>query len=146
MRVLKKRVDGVVQNYHKKPKEDEEYWKQKPVLTEREINLIKNRINSGRYKRFVRDDGWELTPEQNQKGYKWLMSLYKTPRGVEREKMPYGYREMRALDTFLKITLIDWYSTASYGQRDWYVPYYRVEGGAGSFGYCVYGGEIHILG
>ena len=64
---------------------------EKGFLTEKEVNLIKNRMNAGErvdlsymYDQ-INDtgDGMLLTTEQNHKGYNWLMNQWKTPRGIE---------------------------------------------------------------
>jgi hypothetical protein len=126
----------------------------KKTLTEQEVNLMMRRINSGKLATLHEnrqlshvqvkfpDEGFKLTKSQQEKGYKWLMNLWKTPRGIERKNNPFGWREQDVLDNFEEIRLIDVYSDRGY----YYVPYYRVESKDSSFEYCIYGGQIHILG
>ena len=68
----------------------------KKLLTEKELLLVKSRINCKRVDIDdipFNDDGYKLTKEQKLKGYNWLMNLWKTPRGIERKNNPFGYRE-----------------------------------------------------
>ena len=127
--------------------QDEDSWKAKETLTEQEVNLIKRRLNAGKLdaSEMWKDDGWKLTPEQNAKGKEWLFKLYKTPRGVERENMPYGYRETAILDSLEEIRLKEFYDAGN-AYVSFYVPEYVAYGAEGSFEYYVSGGEIHIIG
>ena len=125
----------------------------KSFLTEDEINLIKNRANRGDksdmeefYEIVNTDGGYEISPEQTEKGYGWLMNLYKTPYGKERKNNPFGLREMDILDNFDRFKIIEFYNAGN-AYRDYFVPYYEVISKDGrSFEYARYGGEIHILG
>lgn len=126
-------------------------WK-KGYLTEREISLIKLRKNRGEkidlsptYDANNKGYGFDLEKGQIKKGYDWLMNLYKSPKGKIRINCPYGYREIHVLETFEKITLVDFYDSGNSWVK-FYVPYYRVIGKDNTFEYCVYGGVIHILG
>jgi hypothetical protein len=120
----------------------------KGYITEKELSLLHARKNRGEkvdipWEKF----DWEipLTKEQNKKGYDWLMDLWKTPKGKERKNNPFGYREQSVLEDFDQMYFMDWYAP---GRSEWVVPYYRVKSksGGNTFEYCVYGGEIHILG
>lgn len=126
----------------------------KGYLTEREIYLIKNRKNRGEiidlkplYDSLDNGDnmGFKLELCQVNKGFKWLMNLYVSPTGKIRSSNPYGYREIAVLKSFKDIRIIDYYDSGNQFVK-FYVPYYRVIGGYGTFDYCVYGGIIHILG
>lgn len=122
-------------------------WK-KGYLTEAEVNLLKNRMNRGEkvdLQPLYDAEEMNLTPDQVKKGFNWLWNLYKTPKGKERSRHPFGYREIRALESFKTITLIDFYNAGN-AYRDFYVPFYAVNGKEGFFEYAVYGGELHILG
>lgn len=90
-------------------------------------------------------EGFTLSKEQNEQGYAWLMSLWKTPAGRERKENPYGYREQEALENFSHCTLVDRWSAGSYHRYE--VPVYDVwtKDGYG-FQYYVWGGKINIVG
>ena len=129
----------------------------KGYLTEGEILLLKNRLNGVNNAKFTThdipfpDEGFKLTKEQTEKGYNWLMSQWKTPKGKERKNNPFGYREQAVLEKFKEFRLIDFYDASNYYMTQLgikaYHPYYWViaEDGSG-FQYTLYGGEIHILG
>lgn len=119
----------------------------KTELTEREVLLMKRRINSKKITvqealEAMPDDGWALTQEQTEKGRKWLTNQWKTPLGVERVNNPFGYREQAAIQTLRSFKLVDFYSP----RGNYYYPVYRAEGTEGSFTYTVIGGDILILG
>jgi len=131
---------------------------EKGYLTEREVLLVKNRLNKmdGEFKHydipFPEDgSGFMLTPEQVEKGRYWLFNRWQTPRGKERKNNPFGYREQRVLEDFETIKLVDFVNRANYTQTQYgiraYQPYYRVIGSDGStFEYLVWGGKCEILG
>ena len=76
----------------------------KGYLTEREILLLKARLNRGEdvdLSAIYSSDGFAITEEQTKKGYDWLMNQWKTPRGVERKNNPFGFREEDILDNFI---------------------------------------------
>lgn len=120
----------------------------KITLSEQEVNLLMRRINDRKIKpsdvyRIKNGTGYKLTQAQNNKGYRFLMNAWKTPRGVERTNNPFGYREWTILEKFREIKLIDVYSP----RGNYYYPYYRVYAKDGdSFEYVYYAGQIHILG
>ena len=75
------------------------------VITEQEINLLKNRSNKLNF------DVWDyniedvqVTNEQMQKGFTWLVNLYKSPTGKERKNNPFGYREIEVITSMQKGT------------------------------------------
>lgn len=120
----------------------------KMSLTERDVNLLKRRLNDGSLKItqvHFPEDGFRLTKDQNDKGYRWLMNLWKSPTGRERSNSPYGYRETDILEKFEEIRLIDFYDAGNYIFH-FYVPFYEVIGNNNGFQYAVYGGKINILG
>lgn len=118
------------------------------VITESEINLIRNRAN--KYQEAPKIEleypGLELTPEQTKKGYDYLMDQWKSPTGKVRENNPFGSREEAILENFDRFTLVDFYDAGNAYHKS-YVPYYRVYSKDGDyFEYAYYGGEVHILG
>lgn len=122
------------------------------VLTEKDCNLLFRRMNNGKKDEIDFTPIWDncgidLTPEQSEKGRKWLMSLYKTPSGKERINNPFGYREIAALENFSHCKLIDYFDAGN-AWIHFYVPVYQVVGGAGapSFDYYMKCGQICICG
>jgi len=117
------------------------------VITEKEINLIMRRMNSGQSVDL--SDIWNnpvrLTSEQNQKGLAYLLNLWKTPKGVERKNNPFGYREEDALETF---EYFEFAGTYDIGNRNFshHVPLYNVVGKETGFQYHMKNGEINIVG
>ena len=122
----------------------------KGYLTEREILLIKRRLNhnkatTGEVNTIFDKGGIRITTTQELKGLNWLNDQWKTPTGVERKNNPLGYREQEALKTFQRFELTDFYDAGnSYFHS--YQPVYSVIGKQNSFDYYVAGGEMHIIG
>lgn len=117
----------------------------KDLLTEREIQTIKNRVNNKAVEVSF-DKEYLLTPEQNQKGYDWIYNQYKTPRGIERKNNPFGYREQAVIDNFSHFTWSDIYDTGN-SYHSWYAPVWTMYAKDGnSFSYYVSGGECNIIG
>lgn len=124
----------------------------KSQYSEQEVNLLVRRINAGKLqrsdlpklnKRFADGEGVKLSQQQNTKGYKWLVSKWKTPTGKEKQNTPYGAREQNVLQNFKEIKLIDTYPFPN-GRVS---PLYRVEGKDGSrFDYYMENGEVKIVG
>jgi len=123
-------------------------FKGKQKLTEREVNLLLRRLNSGMIKASqLRRGGYALTPDQVEKGRKWLMNLWVTPTGAERKNNPFGYREEAILETFQTIRLAEVTDISPYhAPHPFYVPVYEVVGKEGSFVYYLSGGKINIVG
>ncbi len=104
------------------------------VLSEKEINLLKRRLNNKEITRaevfFLQDEGFRLTLEQEEKGKAWLINLWKTPTGVERKNNPFGYREEEVLKNVDYMELVEFYDNVNYTQAQMgiknYQPYYRV--------------------
>lgn len=121
---------------------------EKDMLSEQEVNLMMRRINAkkiepSKIRNIENGQGYELTEEQNRKGFAWLNDKYKSPSGKERKNSPYGYREQAILEKPDRITLIDVYSE----RGNWYQPVYRVYGDDGnSFDYYVRDGQPYIIG
>lgn len=114
------------------------------VITEKEINLLKRRANAGDKEAANFWPCIELTAEQSERAYKWLMNQYKTPRGVERKNNPFGYREINILESWDvendRATFQGFYNAGRYGFHN-YVPCYEF----GGMKYYVCGG-IQIIG
>jgi hypothetical protein len=81
-----------------------------------------------------------ICDEQARKGIAWLRDQWKTPKGIERKRNPFSYRETVVLDNFSHFTLVDLQDAAtctaiSRGLHS-YLPVYRVHDTAGrSFDY-----------
>lgn len=101
-------------------------WSRTSVTTEEKEdlnNLLWEQIDN---------EGITLTPEQTEKGIKWLRDQWKTPRGIERKHNPFGYREEEILDNFSHFTFEGFYDDANYymsrdGHHN-YLPIYGVHG------------------
>lgn len=85
----------------------------------------------------------ELTPEQNEKGHKFLQELRFTPTGKERLNNPFGYREENILDNFSHFTFCGFYSE----RGTYYIRMYNCYSKNGNcFQYYYAGGEMNIIG
>ncbi|HUS51174.1 MAG TPA: hypothetical protein VMZ91_13485 [Candidatus Paceibacterota bacterium] len=118
----------------KKSKEDKakklflQNIKQRGTITEKELLLVKRRLNDG--KTYKWEDVEELTdlkltPEQNQKGIAWLKNKGWGKTGIERSTTPYGYREEEALKNVKEIKLNS-FTNRGYGDVKNFVPVYDV--------------------
>lgn len=121
----------------------------KGFATEQEINLFKNRLNRGaaswdEIDKLV-DLCFRLTPEQTEKGYNWLVNLWKTPKGKERKNNPFGPREEAVLESFRCFTFDGFYNAGN-GFVNFYVPIWGVVGEASGFQYYNDYKGIHIIG
>ena len=113
------------------------------TLTEREINLLKRRMNDGQNVE-LREE-YNITPEQTAKGLAYLLNQWKTPRGVTRKNNPFGIREQDALDTFKSFTFDGFYDAGNQFVK-WHVPIYTVIGKESAFQYTMKNGEVYIIG
>ena len=115
--------------------------------TEQQILLLKRRMNDGEKidVSYIWDNCPELTPEQNDKGIKFLLNLWKTPAGKERKNSPFGYREEDVLESFTHFELAGFYDCSKYGQNPFYLPLYNCCGTNGVFQYY-YNGKLNIVG
>lgn len=137
-----------------KKKEKPFYQLPKRIMTEREVLLLKRRLNDRKIKAddIAFNDGFKLTPEQTQKGYKWLMNQWKSPKtGIVRKTNPFGYREENVLEKFKEFKLIDFIDNVTPFQREIgiknYQPVYRVIAKDGSsFQYYNKAGIPKIIG
>lgn len=126
----------------------------KSTLTEGDIKLLCRRANNGEKIEFPRLNetgiGYAITQEQTEKGRKWLLNQWKTPRGVERKNNPFGYREQDALNKFKGFEFCGLYDTGNM-YHSFYVPIYTVvgenkDGTYTGFQYVLSGGKISIIG
>ncbi len=90
------------------------------------------------------DNPLKLTPEQNKKGYDFLMDQWKTSKGIERKNNPFGYREQKILEKFTDFELIGLYDAGNY-LHSHYIPLYACNGNENSFEYY-YNGKVNIIG
>lgn len=98
------------------------------VITEREVNTMKNRANRG----FVSDVGQIfsngpllITPEQTKKGIDWLVNQWKTPKGKTRKNNPFTQREQVIISHFDHFELRTFIDVGGFFNI-WYLPVYRV--------------------
>lgn len=115
-------------------------------ITEKEINLLKKRINSGEkiYMNPIYNSEIILDNNQSAKGLSFLINLWKTKKGNERKSNPFGYREESVLENFSKFIFKGFYNVSSC--NNFYVPIYQCCSETGSFEYYYYRGEINIIG
>lgn len=96
------------------------------IITEREINLIKNRMNRGINTEEIFMNGpLQITPEQTAKGLAWLKNLYKTPHGRIRKNNPFNQKQASVINKFRKFELVGFYDVGTFW-RYYFVPIYRV--------------------
>jgi len=125
--------------------------KDRGEITEKELLLVKRRLNDGTYTSkevydtIIGDDGLKLTFSQQEKGYKWLYNKGFTSKGEIRSNSPFGYREEEILKNYHSIRLKDFYDAGNQNFKN-FVPLYEVEGNETSMEYYVQGGEPHIVG
>ena len=117
------------------------------TISEKEINLLKNRKNNGKVVGLDYDLGEDimLTKDQEAKGLKYLMNQWKGKSGAVRKNNPFGYREQEALESFKYFEFAGFYDAGNFIRR-FYVPVYSVVGNDGCFDYAIYNGKVNILG
>lgn len=125
-------------------------------ITEREINLLKNRLNHNKigYEDikilFENGEGIKISNEQTEKGLNWLKNKGWTTTGKERKNSPFGYREEEAIKTFKEFKLIELHNNNNYYQSqneiNNYVPVYLVIGKKNNFEYYMESGTAKIIG
>jgi hypothetical protein len=123
--------------------------KKKGTITEKELLLVKRRLNDGTYTWEDVDNltDLKLSSDQQMKGYKFLYNKGYGKTGKERSTSPYGYREEEALKDFKEIKLNSFTNIAIYSGVKNYVPVYDVYSKEGfGFQYYVQGGEPQIVG
>lgn len=84
--------------------------------------------------------GIPLTPEQNEKGIKFLRDLAYTPTGKTRKNCPFGYRELNIISTSSEFRFKGFYDA---GRRNHVslLPLYELDGME-----YYYDGEVHVVG
>jgi hypothetical protein len=92
-----------------------------------------------------KEEGLQLSAKQNKKGYDYLISQWKTGRGIERKNNPFGYREQDILENFTHFTLKGFYDAGRASFRN-LQPLYECHSNGNSFEYYYYNGEINIVG
>lgn len=122
--------------------------KKQGCITEQQIRLLKTRGNQQNKDVFdysLLDTeqfgyGIPLTPDQNEKGIKFLRDLAYTPTGKIRKNCPFGYRERNIISTSSEFRFKGFYDA---GRRDHVnlLPLY----GIGGMEYY-YNGEINVIG
>lgn len=122
--------------------------KKQGCITEQQIRLLKTRGNQQNKDVFdysLLDTeqfgyGIPLTPDQNEKGIKFLKNLAYTPTGKTRKNCPFGYRELNIINTSSEFRFKGFYDA---GRRDYVslLPLYEI----GGMEYY-YDGEVHIVG
>lgn len=139
----------------KKPNMYMKFLKGKRTLSERDTKLISRRLNAGKITQdeVFKDYGkrYRIDQAHTRKGYRWLMDLWKTPRGLERKNNPFGYREEDILENFSHFEMGEYYDAANYYQSQsgmhFYIPLWDVVAKDGnSFQYYFWGGEMSIVG
>ena len=115
------------------------------IITEKEINLIKIRLNRGEKVDLnpLNEKVIKLTDEQNKKGIDFLINLYKTPRGIERKNNPFGFYEQRILDNFSHFCFNGYYNVGKYDK--YYIPVYSCYSDVECFVYYYMAGKINII-
>ena len=113
-------------------------------ITENEIRTICRRLNAGTMDVYELRPIWDkegvnITPEQANKGYAWLMNQWKTPAGKERKNNPFGYREQEMLENFSGMMFRDVYDCGRWNHC--YIPLYDC-----GFEYYIQEGKISIVG
>lgn len=86
------------------------------------------------------DYGIPLTPEQNEKGIKFLYDLAYTPTGKTRKNCPFGYRELNIISTSSEFRFKGFYDAGRRGYVS-LLPLYELDGME-----YYYDGEVHVVG
>lgn len=123
------------------------------ILNEKDIKLIITRLNSmdsdtaGVVQKLVHAGVyWRLTPEQIERGRKWLLNQWKTPRGIERKNSPFGWREEEVIERMDTIVLSGFTDTGSAGYP-YYTATWVIYGKNGkSFEYVRHAGGCKVIG
>ena len=128
-------------------------------IQEKEIISLRSALNNKRFDEDEQEDllnrlydnEMRISSTQTEKGLKWLLNEWKTPRGIERKNNPFGYREEDILTNFSHFTLSGLYDAINSFQYDLgihnYLPVYTVYAKDGnSFEYYTKGGIVEIVG
>lgn len=122
--------------------------KKQGYITEQQIRLLKRRGNHPNEDVFDYSmldteqfsDGIPLTPEQNEKGIKFLRDLAYTPAGKTRKNCPFGYRELDIISTSSEFRFKGFYDAGRRGYVS-LLPLYELDGME-----YYYDGEVHVVG
>ena len=117
-------------------------------ISEQQIRLLKRRGNHQNEDVFDYSmldteqfsDGIPLTPEQNEKGIKFLRDLAYTPTGKIRKNCPFGYRELNIISTSSEFRFKEFYDAGRRGYVS-LLPLYELDGME-----YYYDGEVHVVG
>lgn len=120
--------------------------KRNGFITERQINLLKNRANRGEITNFYDIQYIHITQEQTEKGIKFLLNLYKTPTGKVRKNNPFSDKQAKVLETFVEFAFVGFYPK-SHGSTSYHCPIYLACGADGDFEYYydLWDGTINII-
>lgn len=122
--------------------------KTRGYISEQQIRLLKRRGNHQNEDVFDYSmldteqfsDGIPLTPEQNEKGIKFLRDLAYTPAGKIRKNCPFGYRELNIISTSSEFRFKGFYDGGGRGYVS-LLPLYGLDGME-----YYYDGEVHVVG
>lgn len=119
------------------------------TISEKELNLLKNRANRGENVDldYSIEEDVKLTKDQFNKGLKWLKNQMETPTGKERKNNPFRLREMEAIKNCKEIYFLGFTNAGNFFSN-FYVPVYYVQGKEewANFEYYLAGGKINIIG
>ena len=127
----------------------------KTVLSEREVNLLKRRLNDGKIENAIIFDDFQrsfkIDEAHTEKGLNWLKNQWKTPTGAERKNNPFGYREEEVIDNFSHFELCEFLNNINSTQASMninnYLPLWNVYSkDDGCFQYYSDFKGIHIIG
>ena len=116
------------------------------VISEKDILLLKRRLNSHLTTNIKIKKEIKVSNEQKEKGLKWLRNLYISPTGKIRKNNPFGWREITILECSndkLEAYLVGFFNIGNFYKL--YIPMYRYTDGKKSFAYYVTGKVIRIF-
>ena len=116
------------------------------VISEKDILLLKRRLNNKSFGDVRIVNEIKVSEEQKEKGLKWLRNLYVSPTGKIRKNNPFGWREITILECSndkLEAYLTGFFSIGNFYKS--YIPIYKYTYGKNSFAYYVFGKEIRIF-
>jgi hypothetical protein len=116
------------------------------VISEKDILLLKRRLNSHLTTNIKIKKEIKVSNEQKEKGLKWLRNLYISPTGKIRKNNPFGWREITILECSndkLEAYLVGFFNIGNFYKL--YIPMYRYTDGKNSFAYYVTGKVIRIF-
>ena len=116
------------------------------TINYKEVCLLMRRMNAD--KEVINIDSiWDSpkTLEDHEKGLKYLLNQWKTPKGKERLNSPFGYREQAILENFDSFELAGTYDIGNMNFKH-HVPLWNVCGNDNKFQYHMSGGTVNIVG